>query len=173
MKSKAILISLILITLTMKGFSQDSKRTGISGTLQSNQFGVMLPIWLDEHWLLAPAMDFAYAGNKTQKGLELGIALAPRYYFRKATVSPYVGLRAGAIITWMKQDNVYDSTEENTVDLLAGAAFGGEYFISEYFSLGIEVQGNATKSDNKSSSFGNPGGINFNTATMVMATVYF
>jgi hypothetical protein len=52
-------------------------------------------------------------------------------------------------------------------------AFGAEYFLSDSFSFGVEAQGNLTKSDENSSRFGNPGGVNFNTGAMVSATVYF
>jgi len=56
---------------------------------------------------------------------------------------------------------------------LAGLNFGGEYYISEHFSVGIEAQGNLTKSDKNSGRFGNPGGVNINLATMIFATMYF
>jgi hypothetical protein len=52
-------------------------------------------------------------------------------------------------------------------------AFGAEYFIDPRFSIGIELQGNATKSDKNSMRFGNPGNWNFNLATMVSANMYF
>jgi hypothetical protein len=40
-------------------------------------------------------------------------------------------------------------------------------------SFGVEAQGNFTKSDKNSLRYGNPDGLNFNTATMISATIYF
>jgi hypothetical protein len=59
------------------------------------------------------------------------------------------------------------------IDILGGLAFGGEYFLTDNFSFGVEAQGNLTKSDENSFRFGNPGKINFNTGTMISATIYF
>jgi len=68
-----------------------------------------------------------------------------------------------------------ESTIDQTtnVDIVGGLAFGAEYFIADHFSLGVEAQGNCTKSDKNSYRYGNPDGFNFNTATAVSATIYF
>lgn len=54
-----------------------------------------------------------------------------------------------------------------------GIGVGGEYFLGDKFSVGVEAQLNATHSSKTSSRFGNPGGWNINTASAVLATVYF
>ena len=104
-------------------------------------------------------------------GTDFGIALVPRFYLKKDKIAPYFGLRAGVLINKPSSENEVDT--ETKLDLLGGVAFGGEYFLSDYFSFGVEVQGNLTKSDKNSNRFGNPDGINFNTGTLISATVYF
>ena len=63
--------------------------------------------------------------------------------------------------------------EVGQTDIIGGVALGGEYFLSDHFSFGVEAQANVTRSDNQSFRFGNPGGLTLNTATAVLATVYF
>jgi hypothetical protein len=62
---------------------------------------------------------------------------------------------------------------DSVTDIIAGLGFGGDFFLDEQFSLGVELQGNFTFSDEGSMRFGNPGGINFNTASQITASIYF
>ncbi|UTW67981.1 hypothetical protein KFE94_07650 [bacterium SCSIO 12643] len=165
---KRILLPLIFILFSTSLFSQGSKQVGISGSIQGSQFGVYVPIWLGEKFVIAPALDIAFA---EKIGTDFGFSIGPRYYFQKAKVSPYAGLRIGALINKPSSDNTTDT--ETKVDLLGGLAFGGEYFLSDNFSFGVELQGNFTKSDENSYRFGNPDGLNFNTGTVILATLYF
>ncbi|HBS85314.1 MAG: hypothetical protein A2W91_16030 [Bacteroidetes bacterium GWF2_38_335] len=164
MKAKFFINLAILGLLCLTGFSQDKTKIGIAGTVQDNQFGVNIPIWVGENAVLAPAFDFKYA--KTQ-GTDIGFGLALRFYFKTEKLCPYFGLKAGALIYKVPESTSY------TLDLIGGIAYGAEYFIDDNFSFGVELQGNIAKSDEFSLRFGNPDGINFNTATMVMATIYF
>ena len=87
-------------------------------------------------------------------------------------ISNNYGISTGyAAINKPSSDNEIDN--DTKVDIILGIAFGAEYFLDEHFSIGVEAQGNLTQSDEKSIRFGNPDGTNFNTATMITATVYF
>lgn len=142
-------------------------KIGLSGTIQNSQLGISLPVWLSEKWVLAPSFSFAYA---EKIGSDLTISLQPRYYFKKDKLAPYAGIRFGAAINMPSSQVLYS---EKSVDLMGGLSFGAEYFFVENFSVGIEAQGIFTKSDDHSNRFGNPGALNFNTATMISATIYF
>lgn len=168
MKGKLILLMLILTLSSTFLYSQESKRIGLSGSIQNSQFGILVPIWLGEKFAVAPAFDLKVA---EKIGTDFGIALVPRFYLKKEKIAPYFGLRAGVLINKPSSENEVDT--ETKLDLLGGVAFGGEYFLSDYFSFGVEVQGNLTKSDKNSNRFGNPDGINFNTGTLISATIYF
>ena len=167
---KKIIVFILFLTFLSSGylFSQAERTIGLSGSIQSNQLGISLPIWLGEKFVLAPALDFEYA---EKIGTDFSIGLAPRFYFKNEKLSPYFGLKLGTAINIPSSDNTID--EETKWDILGGVAFGAEYFLGDNFSVGVEAQGNFTKSDKNSNRFGNPDGLNFNTATMISATIYF
>jgi hypothetical protein len=166
---KIIVFSLFLTCLFSNYlFSQTNRKIGLSGSVQNSQLGISLPIWLGEKFVLAPALDFEYA---EKIGTDFSIGLAPRFYLKKDKLSPYFGLKFGTSINIPSSDNTIDT--KTKFDIIGGLAFGAEYFIGDNFSVGAEAQGNFTKSDKNSNRYGNPGGLNFNTATMISATIYF
>ena len=166
---KRILFSLFaVLLLSSTSFSQGETKIGISGSVQANQLGILLPVRINERVVVAPAFDFKFAETV---GVDFSVGLVPRFYLNDEKLAPYFGLKFGAMINIPSSDNVID--DETKVDFLGGLAFGAEYFLSESFSFGVEAQGNVTKSAENSYRFGNPGGINFNTATMISATIYF
>ena len=167
MKKKFIPLGLVLFLLSNLSYSQSRISIGLSGSVQSNQFGILLPIWLGEKFVLAPAFDLKFV-DKT--GTEFSFGLAPRFYFNHEKLAPYFGLKVGTIMNFPSSDNDIDA---KIFDILAGLAFGAEYFLTDRLSVGVEAQGNFTISDKDSDRFGNPGGLNFNTATMVSVTIYF
>lgn len=135
---------------------------GISASVQNNHFGIQVPIWLSRSFTLAPNLGGAFTENR---GGEIQIGLVPKIYFKKQTVSPYLGFLVGTIIG-LPED------ADNTYDFAFGVSFGLEYFINKNFSLGIEGQINGTRSDKNSLRYNNPGSLNVNTATGFSATIY-
>ena len=141
------------------------KRTlGLSASLQGGQLDILLPIWIGNKVVIAPAFSAVYAEGA---GADLGIGFAPRFYFRMEKIAPYVGGRAAAFFS-LPTGNV-----GNTTDWLLGLALGGEYFLDDKFSIGVEAQANFTISDEQSDRFGNPGGLAINTGTAIFASIYF
>jgi hypothetical protein len=138
-------------------------KVGLSASLQSTQFDIMVPIWASDHFSIAPAFGAVWAD---EGGSDIHLGLVPRFFFHKDKIAPYVGARIGLLIAAPKGG-------ESTTDVITGVAFGGEYFLDEYFSFGVESQINVTISSEKSARFGNPGKANLNTAAAVFATVYF
>lgn len=175
---KKVLVAIVLIIgLINSSFAQEAEKSrtlGLSATIQQGQFGLMLPIWFSKNFVLAPAFQFLYA---EKVGMDFSAGLVPRYYFKTEKIAPYLGLIAGVAVNKpAEQIPVFGMPPQDNsarIDFIAGLAFGADYFFDPRFSIGVEAQGNFTKSDNKSSRFGNKGGINFNTATMVTASVYF
>ena len=89
-----------------------------------------------------------------------------RYHLFNETVTPFIGARFGTLL--------YIPRENDTItDFVFGPLFGGEYYFTENFSVGIELQLNATFSGENSLRFGNPDGTIINTATAFFATIYF
>jgi len=162
-------INVILILVSVNSlFSQETarKQIGISATLQGEQYGFLIPIWIGDQITIAPAVDFKYA---EKVGLDYSIGIVPKYYLRKGKVMPFIDLKGGVLFNNPSKENI----NKNTMDWILGAGFGGEYFIDKNLSIGIELQGNFTISDKNSYRFGNPDGLNFNTATMIYASIYF
>ena len=144
---------------------QAAQRTlGLSASIQAGQLDVILPIWAGDRVVIAPAFNFAYVEDG---GIDLGVGVVPRFYLRMDKIAPYVSARGGAFF------NLPSGSGEDTIDWVVGLAFGGEYFFHPKFSVGVEAQANCAISDDLSDRFGNPGGLNLNTATAVLASIYF
>jgi hypothetical protein len=150
-------------------FAQEADSTstyGLTASFQSSQLDILVPVWISSRVSVAPEVGLAWE-NGTGADLHLGIA--PRFYLSRNKVSPYYGLQ----VAMLKTIPSSGSGVTSTTDWLAGFTFGGEYFLDNHLSFGVEAQGNFTFSDPNSSRFGNPGKTNFNTAAAVFATVYF
>ncbi|MCX6249425.1 MAG: hypothetical protein NTX61_01615 [Bacteroidetes bacterium] len=162
-------LAVLLLFPAIQGNSQDTCRriAGISATIQTTQFGIMVPIWIGNDVSIAPAFNFQWGETL---GTDYSIGIVPKFYFSTKKVSPYLSLRGG-FATFIPDDK--NDTEIRTTDYVAGIAFGAEYFFDPAFSFGVEIQGNFTKSDKNSMRFNNPGNWNFNLATMVSANIYF
>jgi hypothetical protein len=161
----SLLLFVLQSFLFQSNYSQDipSPKVGLSASLQDNQFDILVPIWLGSNLSIAPSIGLIWTQDA---GSDLRIALVPRFYFSKSKVSPFLGGRIGLL-------RATPSVGTGTTDWLLGLAMGGEYFLDNHFSFGIESQINLTISDQNSSRFGNPGKKNLNTATAIFATVYF
>lgn len=167
LKSLVPVLLFVLITGTLSAQDTLKRISGLSATFQTSQAGVMVPFWVTDRITFSPALDIKW-GEKIGTDFTLGIV--PRFYFSTEKVAPYIGVRGGVAIYIPDQEN---TTEVKTTDWMAGVAFGSEYFFDPRFSIGIELQGNFTKSDQNSMRFSNPGKWNFNLGTMLSANIYF
>jgi len=164
-------ITLLIVTLLMSTcmlYSQSSVKKGLSANLQNSQFGITVPVWLGSNFALVPGVDVKFAETV---GTDFSVGLAGRYYLKNEKLCPYFAFRGGTAIYIPSSEN--PTGTETQVDFFTGLAFGLEYFLTDNLSVGIEAQGNLTQSDEKSLRFGNPDGLNFNTGTMISATIYF
>jgi len=148
--------------------ANDRYPVGISATVQNGQFGFLVPIWLNDQISIAPSLSVSVASGV---GTEYGIGLVPRYYLRREKVSPFVGIRAAALLSRPVVNSGFQPV--NTTDILLGGAFGADYFFDQQFAVGIELQANFTISDENSLRFNNPGKTNFNTASSIFISIYF
>jgi hypothetical protein len=165
-------LAMIFLLGISTAYSQDTANGnsfGISALVQDSQFDILFPIPTSELIVVAPAVGFLYA---SEAGSDISFGLVGRFYLNNKVVRPFLGARAGLILFSPASED--GQTEpESTTDYLVGFLAGGEYFLNEGFSFGIEAQLNAAISDENSIRFGNPGGTNINTGAAVFATVYF
>ncbi len=157
---------LAMVALTVPGAAAEppaSGSIGLMASLQSDQIDILVPWWWNSKVSFAPMVRFVSIGDSYT---DFGIGASLRVYRRSATVSPYVGVRGMAL-------TISPKTGDSWTDYVFGGAFGGDYFVDEHLSLGVEAQINASKSADQSTRFGNPGGTNINSGMGVFAAVYF
>lgn len=158
-------ISLILVSSV---YAEDdivdrSGSVGLSTAIQSNQLDIMIPIWASKDIVLTPSISYV---NVSDYQSDLGLGASLRYNFYSTEFVPYFGVRVGML-------KFTPDGGESITDKFYGALFGGEYFLKDKLSIGIEAQLNITSSDENSSRFGNPDGTTMNTASRIYASVYF
>ncbi len=158
-----LLAILIIVWMDASVADNDFRKIGLSASIQGGQMDIMIPFWLNEETVLIPALGIAKIED-FESDLILGLAI--RVNVKKGIAVPYVGGRFAALVYVPEERN-------NDTDFIGGPFCGGEYFLNDKFSLGVEAQLNITNSDKGSFRFGNPGGLNYNTASAVFATFYF
>ncbi|MEA1987438.1 MAG: hypothetical protein U9N76_08125 [Candidatus Marinimicrobia bacterium] len=174
MKKNVLLIMLLMICLLTAFIRAEAKTKkdrsfGLSASIQDSHIGIKVPFWVGRKTVIAPSFGYVFIEDS---GHDLNVGLTINNYFSIKKVAPYFGLSAGSLILFPDKDRSWVD-EDNYVDWVVGIAFGLEYFFDKNLSIGIEVQGNATFSDKESTRFGNPGGINFNTGTVIIGSIYF
>lgn len=159
------LIALATMLTISRAHAQEDTRPGVglSASLQTTQFDILLPIWVGDRFSIAPAFGAVWGQGQ---GSDIHLAVMPRFYLYRERVAPYIGARIGVLLASPENG-------ESTADILTGGAFGGEYFVDRHISVGVESQINITLSADKSSRFGNPGKMNINTGVALFATLYF
>lgn len=164
---RTVLFSLLTIgTMLSTLYAQDkshSRRYSISALFSGGQIDFVLPIWAGEKTVFAPSFG-VIAVEDFATEFRFGFIL--KQYKRTGKISPYYGVRAGGIL-------LSPAKGENSIDKLFGILWGGEYFFDKNFSIGIEAQGNFLFSKEKSQLFGNQTKLSFNTATALLANIYF
>jgi hypothetical protein len=171
MNKLALTFALILLaglTNTLRCQEESKKRTvGISASLQNNVYGINIPIWLSQKFVLAPTFGINYAGTV---GTDYTLGIMPKFYLKEAKkLASFIDFKVAGIFN--APQSSFDKNSKT--DLLIGVGFGGEYFFNDNFSIGAEFQGNLTSSDKNSNRFGNPGNVNFNLATAATINIYF
>ncbi len=171
----ALLIPIIFFNLFCFAQSEEQnneakQKIGLAASVQSDQFGILIPIWTDEKTAVVPSVQVAYA---QEIGLDLGIGISLRSYLREGDVRPYLIPSFGVLMSFPESDDDDIEAPSNPIDLVLGFGAGGEYFFSDYFSAGVQIGLNGAFSDEDSNRFGNPGNFSLNTAASVLVNVYF
>ncbi|MBO6534682.1 MAG: hypothetical protein JJ966_00580 [Balneolaceae bacterium] len=158
-------LSILTISYVQAQSTEETERgSGVTAVIQSDQLEFQIPIWTNNQTIIAPVIGAVYAQDI---GTDLTVGLVLKK-FQKETVGavPFFSIKGGAVIGMPKEG-------DTITDFVVGLGYGGEYFFNPNFSIGIELQGNASISDEGSFRFGNPGNVNFNTATLISASIYF
>ena len=132
------------------------RKWGFSAYLQTTQAEILIPIWLSQRFVLAPIIAANYTENTATL---LGLGAALRVYTYMARLAPYYGIRTQAYIAMPNGGT-------SSTAYLIGLFYGGEFFLNQRFSLGIEPGVNLLIPPNS-------GPLSVSTSTMVTASVHF
>jgi hypothetical protein len=148
---------------------------------------IRVPIFIGSHVKLEPEIgilrmtetvsggDFLFDPRvRKETFTQLRLALGG-YYRHSATekLEIYVGPRVGIIRSTESIRRDDDEDSETLKDLLLGAALGGEYFFSNHFSLGGEVQFNYLSFDETEDPFSRTEASLLTTNASVLLRFYF
>lgn len=103
-----------------------------------------VPIIVSSHFRLEPEIGYyRYSGSgedwkESRKRLSIGCGIF--FITRKGKVDIYYGARLGLISTSYFYETTTYLRDESRTDFYIGPAIGGEYFFSNHFSLGGEIQ---------------------------------
>jgi hypothetical protein len=147
--------------------SEDSRsKTGIMVSLQGTHSDIVLPFRISPNILLGPSISFFYAEDV---GSDIGIGVLFKSYQTDQidrSVARFWSLRSGLFFASPKNG-------DSSTDMMFGIGYGADYYLHPNVALGAEAQLNLVKSDKNSSRFGNPGGVNVNTAGSLALTIFF
>lgn len=164
LKCSSLLLS--ILTLMSISFSQEveDRKRGISSTIQENQIGIAYTYWLSSKSAILPQFSVLWVEDS---GNDVNISCSIRRFREgKNDVKPFMSFGVSLMRLDIKDESIVN-------DYVVGLGLGAEYSVTEQLSLAIEHQLNFAISDDESSRFGNPGGLNINTGTILIATIYF
>lgn len=132
-KTLLLLATIFLITSTAYAQNRpDTGTVGLSASLQSNQTNLKVPIWASENIVIAPVFGLTHQDDNYTS---FNIGLNPRFYQSLGSdFATYIGAQG------ILQHTSVDGAGDDNSDFLIGASGGGEYYLDEHFSLGVEGQ---------------------------------
>lgn len=133
-----------------------TRSVGLGAYIQMSQPDFLIPLWVAPNLVVVPEIRFS---NTENSKTDLGVGLALRIYSKIARIAPYFGVRGRADLT------LPSGGGGSSTDITAGAFAGGEYFINNQFSFGIEAHLLAMIPDT--------GSRKIETETKMLANIYF
>lgn len=133
--TKTLLLLAAIVLATSTAYAQDRPDTGtvgLSASLQSNQTNLKVPIWASENIVIAPVFGLSHQDDNYTS---FNVGLNPRFYQSLGNdFATYIGAQG------ILQHTSVEGAGDDSSNFLIGASGGGEYFLDEHFSLGVEGQ---------------------------------
>lgn len=156
-------LSLLFITLffiSSMAYAQDRPgegSVGLSASIQHSQTNLQIPIWLTDNVTIAPVFGLSHQEDNFTY---LNVGIAPRFYQDLGNnFGSYIGARG------ILQHTSNDVIDNDGTDIRLGATGGGEYFLDDHFSLGVEGQLNFSINEGRNNSL--------STGAAIIGTYYF
>lgn len=156
-----LVAALLTIAVSDSAFAQqrEVRRTwGLSGSIQSGQTAILVPLWLGNTLVLAPGFSLDYEEGRSTN---VGLIIIPRFYLKTGRIMPYIPVSVGLYF------NNPAGGGGSTSHLYLGAGLGGEYFINPMFSFGVEARLEGSVMDLSGSK-----NVGLQTATAVIVNIY-
>jgi len=157
--TKLSIIALMLTFAAAPAYSQDlpdEGTVGIRASFQGSQSNLAFPIWASERVSIAPVVGLSYVEDQSTT---VNFGLKPRFYQSLGNnFASYLGL--AGLVQYTSPD-----VGDNETDFLVGVNGGGEYFLDEHFSIGVEGRLNFIIADQGSNGL--------QTGAAVSASYYF
>lgn len=145
MKKLFVLVILLLLVLMVDIEAQQDKSgkvgIGYSGDLSPRSNSLGMTIFLSDLFTIEPQLGLTSIDVEDNSGTAWRIGLGLIYRLKNFVVAPYLGFRV--------QDNILSGGDESYNDLIMSLVFGGEYFVSEWFSVSAEMKLNYIQTDDE------------------------
>ena len=145
MKKLFILVIMFSVILMIETEAQQDKSgkigIGYSGNLSSYSNMLGMTFFVSNLFTIEPQIGFRSISIEDNSATAWKLNLGLIYRLKDFVVAPYVGFRV--------QDNLVSNGEESYSDLIMSLVFGGEYFVSEWFSVGAEMKLNYIQTDDE------------------------
>ncbi|HEX3074745.1 MAG TPA: hypothetical protein VHP30_14125 [Ignavibacteriales bacterium] len=159
-----------IVIFTSVSFAQESRAgkfgIGYSGNFSKNSNSLSCTYWASDKFKIEPEVGVSYVKIDDTDGTNWSLGVGLLYTVSNMVVSPYLGFRV---------KNMAISTENASYnDLILTFAFGGEYFVSKWFSAGAEMRLNYIETDDSYSPYyGVANAVVFQTEQTVNFKIYF
>ena len=143
MKKLFVLVIILSTLLIMEGSAQTNKSgkvgIGYTGSLSAQTNALGMTFFLSNDFTIEPQIGFRSIDIEDNSATTWKLGLGLVYRVRDFVVTPYLGVRF--------QDNIVSGSGESYSDLILSFVFGGDYFVSEWFSVGAEMKLNYIQTD--------------------------
>jgi hypothetical protein len=170
MKKLFVLFLLLTSILTAVLSAQENRAgkigIGYSGNLSAHSNELGMSFWVSDLITIEPLVGFQSVDIRDNSATAWRLGLGCLYRFNDFGVSPYIGARI--------KDNFVSGGNKTYSDLVLSLTFGGEYFVSEWFSVGAEMRLNYVKTDKEFSPvYGIPGASIYESEQVLNIRLYF
>ena len=158
-----VLLVVLVVALAPGHAAAERGAMGLAVGVQNADTGIRLPIWVNEDIVITPGLSLV---SVSDAATDLALGLQIRRNLRAGDAVPYIGVGAN-VLTAMPEEG------DNVTDFLFSGVLGGEAFLRESLSIGVEAQLNVGISDETSARFGIPDGTIVSTGSVIYGAFYF
>ena len=138
-----VLLTTLILAANISAQEQRAGKFGIgyTGNFSSETNAITGTFWATDNIVIEPQFGVNSISVEDNDASAWRLGAGALFYFSETKVLPYLGIRVNAAIASM--------SNQSYTDLTLSAVFGGDYFVSEWFSVGAELRLNYGKTDDE------------------------